>query len=111
MIGNVYYVGSRGLAVYLIATPAGHILINSNLASSVPMIRASIEKLGFKFSDVKILLISHAHFDHDAGSAEIKELTGAKYMVMAGDVDVVESGGKSDFQYGDAPSSLYPPAK
>jgi glyoxylase-like metal-dependent hydrolase (beta-lactamase superfamily II) len=78
MIGNIYYVGSRGLASYLITTPAGHILINSNLKTSVPLIRESIEKLGFHFSDVKILLISHAHFDHDAGSAEMKKLTGAE---------------------------------
>ena len=73
MIGNIYYVGSRGLASYLITTPAGDILINSNLKTSVPLIRESIEKLGFHFKDVKILLISHAHFDHDAGSAEIKD--------------------------------------
>jgi metallo-beta-lactamase class B len=111
MIGNIYYVGSRGLASYLITTPAGHILINSNLKTSVPLIRESIEKLGFHFNDVKILLISHAHFDHDAGSAEIKKLTGAKYMVMDGDVGVVESGGKSDFQYGDDPTLRYPAAK
>ena len=110
MIGNMYYVGSRGLASYLITTPAGHILINSNLKTSVPLIRASIEKLGFHFEDVKILLISHAHFDHDAGSAEIKKLTGAKYLVMDGDVGVVESGGKSDFQYGDNAALLYPAA-
>jgi len=111
MIGNVYYVGSHGLASYLITTPAGHILINSNLTTSVPMIRESVEKLGFRFQDIKILLISHAHFDHDAGSAEIIKLTGARYMVMDADVDVVESGGKSDFQYGDDPSSQYPAAK
>jgi metallo-beta-lactamase class B len=111
MIGNVYYVGSRGLASYLITTPAGHILINSNLKTSVPLIRENIEKLGFRFTDVKILLISHAHFDHDGGSAEVKKLTGAKYMVMDGDVDVVESGGKSDFQYGDEVTLLYPQAK
>src|SRR5258708_3245679 len=80
MIGNIYYVGSRGLAAYLITTPQGHILINSNLESSVPLIRESVEKLGFHFNDIKILLISHAHFDHDGGSAEIKRLTGAKYM-------------------------------
>src|SRR5271169_3147913 len=108
MIGNIYYVGSRGLASYLITTSAGHILINSNLKTSVPMIRESIEKLGFHFTDVKILLISHGHFDHDAGSAEIKRLTGAQYMVMDGDVDVVESGGKSDFQYGDDATLQYP---
>jgi metallo-beta-lactamase class B len=111
MIGNIYYVGSRGLASYLITTPAGDILINSNLKTSVPLIRESIEKLGFHFSDVKILLISHAHFDHDGSSAEIRKLTGAKYMVMDGDVGVVESGGKTDFQYGHDASLAYPPAK
>jgi metallo-beta-lactamase class B len=111
IVGNVYYVGSRGLASYLIAAPEGHILINSNLANSVPQIRDSIEKLGFHFSDVKILLISHAHWDHDAGSAEIKRLTGAQYMVMGADVPVVESGGKADFQYGNNAGMLYPPAK
>jgi metallo-beta-lactamase class B len=109
--GNLYYVGSKGLANYLIATPQGHILINSDLEANVPLIKKSIEQLGFKFSDIKILLISHAHWDHDAGSAMIKKLTGAKYMVMDSDVSVVESGGKTDFQYGTSPSSLYPPAK
>jgi metallo-beta-lactamase class B len=108
MIGNIYYVGSRGLASYLITTAAGHILINSNLKTSVPLIRENIEKLGFRFKDVKILLISHAHFDHAGGSAEVKERTGAQYMVMDGDVTVVESGGKSDFQYGDDPTLWYP---
>jgi metallo-beta-lactamase class B len=109
--GNLYYVGSRGLASYLVATPQGHILINSDLEANVPMIRDSVEKLGFRFSDVKVLLISHAHWDHDAGSANIKELTGATYLVMDGDVPVVESGGKADFHYGSDPSSLYPAAK
>src|SRR5277367_1567646 len=107
--GNLYYVGSKGLANYLITTPQGNILINSDLEANVPMIKASIEKLGFKFSDTKILLISHAHWDHDAGSAAIKEATGATYMVMDADVPVVESGGKADFQYGNA--DLYRPAK
>ena len=111
IVGNVYYVGSRGLASYLITTPKGHILINSNLVSSVPQIRESVEKLGFHFSDVKILLISHAHWDHDAGSAEVKRHTGAQYMVMDADVPVVESGGKTDFQYGNNAGMLYPPAR
>lgn len=109
--GNLYYVGSKGLANYLITTPQGHILINSDLEANVPLIRASIESLGFKFNDVKILLISHAHYDHDAGSDMIKKLTGAKYMVMEGDVPVVESGGRSDFHYGNDPVQLYPPTK
>jgi metallo-beta-lactamase class B len=109
--GNLYYVGSKGLASYLIATPNGNILINSDLEANVPMISASIEKLGFHFADTKILLISHAHWDHDAGSATILQRTGAKYMVMDADVSVVESGGKTDFQYGHTASSLYQPAK
>ena len=111
IVGNVYYVGSRGLASYLITTPKGHVLINSNLVSSVPQILESVEKLGFRFSDVKILLISHAHWDHDAGSADVKKLTGAQYMVMDADVPVVESGGKADFQYGNNVGMLYPPSK
>jgi metallo-beta-lactamase class B len=106
---NLYYVGSKGLANYLITTPQGHILINSDLEDNVPLIRASVEQLGFKFGDIKILLISHAHWDHDAGSAMIKQLTGARYMVMDADVPVVESGGKSDFRYGNDAATLYPP--
>jgi metallo-beta-lactamase class B len=107
--GNLYYVGSKGLANYLVATPDGNILINADLDENVPLIQASIERLGFKFSDTKILLISHAHWDHDAGAAKIKALTGASYMVMDADVPVVESGGKADFQYGNVPGSLYAP--
>jgi metallo-beta-lactamase class B len=108
--GNLYYVGSADLASYLIATPKGLILINSNLASSPPLIRKSVEALGFKWSDIKILLISHAHYDHCAGSAEILKETGAKYEVMDADVSVVESGGRTDFQYGTDPSMRFAPA-
>ena len=109
--GNLYYVGSKGLANYLVTTPHGNILINSDLEANVPMIEASVEKLGFKFKDTRILLISHAHWDHDAGSAMIKEMTGATYMVMDADVPVVESGGKTDFEYGNSPAFLYRPTK
>ena len=109
--GNLYYVGSKGLANYLVTTPEGNILINSDLELNVPMIEASIEKLGFKFKDTRVLLISHAHWDHDAGSAKIKAMTAASYMVMDADVPVVESGGKTDFQYGNNASFLYPPTK
>ena len=111
VIGNIYYVGSRGLASYLITTPEGSMLINSSLEASVPLIRASIEKLGFKFSDVKVLLISHAHIDHCAGSFLIKELMGAKYMVMQQDVQSIEDGGKSDFNYGRMPNMLFKPVR
>ena len=109
--GNLYYVGTKGLASYLITTPDGNILINSDLPANLSQIVASVEKLGFKFMDTKILLISHAHWDHDAGSRGVKMLTGAKYMVMDADVGVVESGGKTDFQYGSTPGSLYPAVK
>jgi metallo-beta-lactamase class B len=108
--GNLYYVGSKDLASYLIATPEGHILINSSLEESVPLIRASVERLGFKFGDIKILLISHAHSDHCAGSAEIKKLTGARYLVMEGDAEVVESGGATKSRL-KADYLKFPPAK
>src|SRR5215471_6692302 len=111
IIGNVYYVGSKDLASYLITTSQGDILINSNLTSSIPLIKKNVEALGIHFTDVKILLISHGHWDHAAGSAEIKRLTGAKYMVMDADVPLVESGGKADFQYGADASSHFPPTK
>ena len=109
IVGNVYYVGSKDLASYLIVTPEGDILINSSLKASVPLIRKSMEQLGFKFSDVKILLISHAHSDHAAGSAEVKRLTHAKYMVMDADVPVVKSGGRTDYLFGKEPWQWYEP--
>jgi metallo-beta-lactamase class B len=105
---NLYYVGSKDLASYLVVTAKGDILVNSSMESSPALIRKSVEQLGFHFSDIKILLISHSHADHDAGSAEIIRLTGAKYMVMDGDVPVVESGGAKDFAY---PTDLYPAVK
>lgn len=111
VIGNVYYVGSKDLAAFLITTPQGNILINSNLDSSPEQIKKSVEQLGFRFSDIKILLISHAHIDHAAGSARIKQMTGAKYMVMDADVAGIESGGKSDFKYGNSPDMWFPPTK
>ena len=103
---GLYYVGARDLAAYLITTPAGNILVNSNLDSSVPLIRKSVEQLGFRWADTKILLNSHAHYDHAGGSAEILRETHARYMVMDGDVPVVESGGRKDFTH----FGNYPPA-
>jgi metallo-beta-lactamase class B len=109
--GNLYYVGSEDLASYLIVTRKGLILINSSLETSPRLIQDSVEQLGFQFKDIKILLISHAHYDHCGGSATIKQITGAQYFVMDADVPTVESGGKVDFQYGDRKDMLYPPAK
>src|SRR5207253_958011 len=89
--GNLYYVGTADLAIYLIQTPQGNILINSNFEQDVPMLRASIEKLGFKYNDTKIVLISHAHGDHDEATGLIKKETGAKLMVMDADAPEEES--------------------
>src|SRR5262249_10591034 len=99
VVGNTYYVGSKDLASYLITTPEGHILINSGFERTVPLIRTSVESLGFKMADIKILLASHAHSDHVAGHALLKELTGAKVYVMRGDDQVIASGGKGQYLY------------
>ena len=98
---NLYYVGSAGLSSYLITSPKGHMLINASFDRTVSLIRASVEKLGFKFTDVKIILTNHAHNDHVAGTALLKELTGAKVYVMEGDDKVVASGGQGQYKYTD----------
>ena len=98
IIGNVYFVGSEQLGSFLITTPEGHILINSDYEETVPVIRAAVEKLGFKFADIKILLGSHAHPDHMTGDALVKQLTGATVMAMAEDVPAlnnIKPGGKA----------------
>lgn len=102
IVGHTYYVGSKALATYLITTPEGHIVINSSFDETVPLIRASIESLGFKMKDVKIILASHAHSDHVEGHAALKELTGAKVFVMQGDDEVVSSGGVGQYLYKDS---------
>jgi metallo-beta-lactamase class B len=100
VVGNVYYVGSKDLASYLITTSEGHILINSGFERTVPLIQKSVESLGFKMTDVKILLASHAHSDHVAGHALLQQLTGAKVYVMRGDDQVIASGGEGQYMYG-----------
>src|ERR1700755_2610509 len=77
IIGNIYYVGASDVTSYLITTPKGHILIDSGFEETVPQIKANVAKLGFKLADVKIILNSHAHYDHAGGIAELKRLTGA----------------------------------
>jgi len=89
--GNLYYVGTADLAVYLINTPQGNILVNSDFEQDLSLIRASIEKLGFRYNDTKIVLISHAHGDHDAATGVIRKETDAKLMVMDADVAEEES--------------------
>lgn len=98
--GNLYYVGTYDLACYLISTPQGHILINTGLAASAQTIRTSVEALGFKFNDIKILLTTQAHYDHMGAMAAIKSMTGAQMMVDSEDSSVVADGGNSDYALG-----------
>src|SRR5438874_3137316 len=97
IIGNIYYVGTRTLSSFLIVTPQGNIIIDSTYERNVPVIQKSVEQLGFKFSDTRILLGNHAHGDHQEGDALVKQLTGAQVMAMAEDVPALRGmkpGGK-----------------
>lgn len=98
--GNLYYVGTYELAAYLVATPEGHILINTGLDDSEPLIRAHVKKLGFKLKDIKILLTNQAHFDHVAAMAAIKKETGAQMMINEKDAASMADGGNSDYVMG-----------
>ena len=109
MIGNIYWVGSWDLSTYLITTPQGHILINTGVGDTAQQIKASVETLGFKMSDVKILTATHGHFDHVAGIAALKKMTGAALVVSERDRELFESGGRADFRWGDTPSARFEP--
>ena len=92
LIGNIYYVGAKNIASYLVTTPQGNILIDTGTTEMTPVITANIEKLGFKVRDIKIMLSSHAHFDHIGGHAAMKELTGARVMAIRQDAEALEAG-------------------
>src|SRR5579862_3926196 len=97
VIGNVYFVGSVNLGSYLITTPDGHILVNTDFEETVPVIRSGVAKLGFKFTDIKIILGSHAHGDHMEADAMVKQLTGGRVMAMEQDIPALKKimpGGK-----------------
>jgi metallo-beta-lactamase class B len=111
VVGNLYYVGTYDLGVYLITTREGNILINTGINDSVARIRANIESLGFKFSDIKLLLGTHGHWDHVAGMAEVKRLTGAPMLMHEGDADMLESGGSTDYRYPKGRGAIYEPVK
>src|SRR3954466_4485110 len=98
--GNLYYVGASDVASFLITGPNGHILIDGGYPGTPPLIMASIAKLGFKISDVKILLNSHAHFDHAGGLAALQQASGAELWISEGDADVVANGGAGDASLG-----------
>ncbi|MEO5562511.1 MAG: subclass B3 metallo-beta-lactamase [Chitinophagaceae bacterium] len=110
IVGNLYYVGTYDLACYLITTPSGHILINTGLDESINSIRASVEKLGFKFSDIKILLATHAHHDHVGAFAAIRKETGAKILINENDALELADGGESDYAMG-GDGILFEPVK
>nr|AIA13697.1 L1_beta_lactamase [uncultured bacterium]AIA13841.1 L1_beta_lactamase [uncultured bacterium] len=109
IIANIYYVGATEVSSFLITTPKGHILLDSGFAETVPLIQTNFKKLGFKIEDVKILINSHAHYDHAGGLALLKELTGAKLVSSEADAALLANGGKGDFQWGDELS--YKPVK
>lgn len=99
--GNLYYIGTNDVTSYLIATPKGHILIDSGLPETVPQIKKNIATLGFKLTDVKIILNSHAHFDHAGGIAELRRLTKATFYASEKDSPLLTRGGLDDPNYGD----------
>ena len=111
IVGNIYWVGSYDLATYLIATPQGHILINTGVGDTAKQIKASVEALGFTLADTKILTATHGHFDHVAGMAELKRMTGARLVVSEADKQLLESGGAADFRFGDTPGARFEPVK
>lgn len=92
IIGNLYYVGMAGVSAFLIKTDDGLILTDGGLPESAPSIEKNIQALGFKLTDVKILLNSHAHFDHAGGLAQLKKDTGAQLYASRADAPVLESG-------------------
>lgn len=104
---NLYYVGASDIASYLITTPEGHILIDGGFVETAPQIAANVEKLGYRLGDVRILLNSHAHFDHAGGLAELKRRSGAQLFASAADAELLERGGKGDFRFGD--EGAFPP--
>jgi metallo-beta-lactamase class B len=102
IVGPIHYVGTYDLASYLITTDAGHILIDSGLETSATQLQASIRRLGFELRDIRILLNTQAHFDHAAGLAKMKEVTGARMLASAEDARLLEAGGKGDYAFGDS---------
>ncbi len=99
--GNLYYVGAIEITSYLITTPQGHFLLDGGFVETAPQIERNIAQLGFKLSDVKYLLNSHAHYDHAGGLAELKKVTAAKFVASEGDAGLLRNGGHGDFQFGD----------
>jgi len=101
ILGNLHYVGASGLSAFLLTTPEGHILLDTGPVEMLPMLDRNVEALGFHLADVKMVLGSHAHFDHCGGFAELKRRTGARIVASEADGAEMERGGRGDFAYGD----------
>jgi len=111
LVGNVHYVGASGVSAFLITTPAGHFLLDTGFDDTVPIIRAGVEQLGFRMTDIKFILSSHTHIDHVGGHARMKELTGAQIVASAADARTLQSGGADDYIQWPKETILYAPAK
>jgi len=111
LVGNIHYVGASGISSFLITTPEGHILMDTGFETTVPRIRESVTKLGFRFADIKIILNSHAHTDHAGGHALMQELTGARILMSEADAALLASGGTNDFTPYSKEMMGYRPAK
>jgi metallo-beta-lactamase class B len=96
VIGNIYYVGSNDIALFLITTPQGHLLLDTGFEATVPRLRENIERLGFRYRDIKYILTSHAHIDHVQAHALVRRETGARVVVSAADAPFVERGGQGE---------------
>jgi metallo-beta-lactamase class B len=101
IIGNLYYVGATEICSFLITTPQGHILLDGGFVETAPQIERNVAQLGFKLNDVKFLLNSHAHCDHAGGLAELKRVSGAKFVASSRDAELLRNGGRGDFRFGD----------
>ncbi len=111
IVGPIHYVGTLGLGAYLITTPAGHILLDGATPKSAPLLEASIRRLGFKPEEIRILLITHAHFDHAGTLAAFKKLSGARVAVMAPDDRLLASGGTTDYLFASDETFHFPPVE
>ena len=109
LAGPIYYVGTQHLAAFLVASPQGHILIDGGMPSTAPVIEKAIRELGFKPEDIRVLLTTQAHYDHVGSHAHFKKLSGAMVQAMTGDEKLLRDGGKSDYLFGGAPDTLFPP--
>jgi metallo-beta-lactamase class B len=107
IVGNLYYAGATEITSFLITTPQGHILLDGGFVETAPQIEHNIAELGFKLEDVKLLLNSHAHFDHAGGLAELKQKSGARFVASARDAELLQRGGHGDFRFGD--TLIFPP--